>query len=126
MRLLVTAIGAAVFVLSHAIEAAAWSVFAGAFAPWFLNSGRAVLFTAALFFVAGIVVGVFTDRSRCVEFGLFLGLGGVSASVVGLSWWIGAGNLFPIVILVGALVLGLASVAGTTVTALIKRSRTAR
>ena len=45
--------GAAAFTAAHAVEVIAWrDVFApaGDYAPWFLNAGRAVAFTAACLF----------------------------------------------------------------------------
>src|SRR5579872_7463996 len=46
-------LGAAAFLIADAIEARYWSWFSGAarFSPWFLNAGRAVLFSVLSVFV---------------------------------------------------------------------------
>src|SRR5437763_10617386 len=46
-------IGAAAFLAAHALDARHWSDwFNGEYEPWFLNSGRAVLFTLGLLWMA--------------------------------------------------------------------------
>jgi hypothetical protein len=122
MPVIAIAIGAATFVVAHVIEAAAWNWFGGAHAPWFLNSGRAVAFTAACFFAAGALAGAVLDRGTPVRLGVWIGAGGLVAAVVVLFWRVGPGNLFPIAIAVGALVLFVSSVAGVSATRAVKRT----
>ncbi len=116
------AIGAATFLVAHAIEAAAWGWFGGAHAPWFLNSGRAVAFTATCFFVAGALAGAFIDRGTPVRLGAWIAGGGIVAAAIVLFWRVGPGNLFPIALAVGALVLVASSVAGTTASRALRRA----
>jgi hypothetical protein len=106
------AIGAATFVVAHIIEASLWGFFGGAHQAWFLNSGRAVAFTAACFFTAGLLVGAAGGRTAPMRHGVFLGLGGLLAAMVVLFTRVGAGNLFPIALTIGAVLLMASSVAG--------------
>jgi hypothetical protein len=76
-RLTAFLFGAAAFAAAHVVEVIAWrEVFVpgGNYAPWFLNSGRAVAFTAACLFCASIVYTWLADA-------------------VGDSWVVAAGNL---------------------------------
>jgi hypothetical protein len=52
-------IGLLTFTGAHAIEVAKWVPWFGAVhAPWFLNSGRAIVFTLGCVFAASLVAGV--------------------------------------------------------------------
>ncbi|HEY2152958.1 MAG TPA: hypothetical protein VGH34_19260 [Vicinamibacterales bacterium] len=105
-------IGAVTFLAAHAIEVAGWTtLFHGTRAPWFLNSSAAIAFTlAAVFAVSCLIVpsGLSAGQSR----GLGFGLGATIAMTVVLLAGPGPGTIFPIVIVFGATILVLASVAG--------------
>jgi hypothetical protein len=104
-------LGAGSFVVAHLAEAAWWTTwFRGVYAPWFLNSGRAVAFTAGCQFVAAAVVSAADQREALVR-GLYVAAGAVVAMVVVLAI-VGPGTLFPIVLGIGAIVVAVASVAG--------------
>jgi hypothetical protein len=115
------AIGAVTFVFAHVIEAAMWGFFGGAHQPWFLNSGRAVAFTAACFFAAGLFVGAGGGRTAPIRHGVLLAIGGLLAAAAVLLASVGAGNLFPIALTVGAAVLAASSIAGTIAARIAKR-----
>jgi len=106
-------LGAATFLAAHGVEATAWSRwFYGVYAPWFLNSGRAVAFTtASLMAVAAIVAIVSNSRLPWLVAGLNLAAGAVGAMIVVL-FAVGPGTLFPIAIAIGAAVVGVSSLAG--------------
>ena len=74
----------------------------GTFEPWFLNSGRAVAFTAALLLVAGASsappIGV--NRSSAAPMSA---AGALVAMIIVLAV-VGPGNLFPIVVAFGAVI----------------------
>jgi hypothetical protein len=64
-------LGGAAFLAAHAVEVWAWRTWfapAGDFAAWFLNSGRAVAFTAACLFVVS-AISVFLRRGGCSDDG---------------------------------------------------------
>ncbi len=107
--------GAVTFVAAHGVETLTWRTwFHGAYAPWFLNSGRAVAFTAALLLIAAAVVSA-DDRRESLLRGGNVGAGAMAAMLVVLAAGVG-GNLFPIVAATGALVVavstGVGAVAG--------------
>ena len=107
-------LGASTFVASHLVEATAWSTwFQGVAAPWFLNSGRAVAFTAACVFAGGFFATAFNrlERRGAVIDGCNVAGGAVVAMIVVLIA-VGPGTLFPIVIVIGATILAATAVAG--------------
>jgi len=110
------ALGAAVFGAAHLVLSARWREWfqpGGDFPPWFLNSGRAVALTAALLFMAGVVVGLTTRgpaRESIVAGGNLAG-GAIVAMCVVLAFT-GPGTLFPIALTIGAGVIVFNCVAG--------------
>src|SRR5438128_207120 len=61
-------VGALTFGIAHAIETAYWhSWFHGEYEPWFLNSGRAILFTLVCVAVASAMVALLNRSSRPVR-----------------------------------------------------------
>jgi hypothetical protein len=107
-------LGASTFVVSHLVEAAAWSTwFQGVAAPWFLNSGRAVAFTAACVFAGGVVATTFNrlDRSGAVIDGCNVAGGAVGAMIVVLIA-VGPGTIFPIVIAIGTTIMAASAIGG--------------
>jgi hypothetical protein len=94
-------VGGAAFLVAHLVQTLAWRTwFHGTFEPWFLNSGRAVAFTASLLVVAGAVVSASDWRESIVR-AANVAAGALVALIVVLSV-VGPGNLFPIVIAIGA------------------------
>src|SRR3954462_16016178 len=89
-------IGAAVFVAAHALEARHWSDwFNGEYEPWFLNSGRAVLFTLGLLAAASALTAALARSPRPVG-GLAICSGAFVAMAVVLFAGRNPGTLFPI------------------------------
>jgi hypothetical protein len=114
-------LGAGSFVVAHLAEAAWWTTwFRGVYAPWFLNSGRAVAFTAGCQFVAAAVVSAADQREALVR-GLYVAAGAVVAMLVVLAI-VGPGTLFPIVLGIGAIVVAAASVAGGLAGSALRRA----
>src|SRR3954449_6444481 len=109
------ATGASAFLASHMLEVAEWPAFdaAGAYKPWFLNSGRAVLFTAVWLFAAAAVEGAVAavDRRDALVRGATLAGGAVAAMAV-VMLWAGPGTIFPIALAFGAAIAGASGVAG--------------
>jgi uncharacterized membrane protein len=116
MRVGSVIVGAASFVAAHLVEVAAWQSWfnRGSTVPaWFLNSGRAVAFTMACVAVASALASASPRggrREAAVRAGL-VGAGAIVAMALVL-FAIGPGTLFPLVVLIGALVLAVATVAG--------------
>jgi hypothetical protein len=107
--------GAAAFLFAHAIEAARWDWFGPAHEPWFLNSGRALVFTALCLVAAGALAG------RSLRDGVYVAAGATVALIVVL-FLTGPGALFPIVMFMGAGVVVLSIVAGVRLRQVVKRS----
>jgi hypothetical protein len=104
-------VGGAAFIGAHLVQTLAWQTwFQGSYNPWFLNSGRAVAFTAALLVVAGAIVSA-DDRRESIIRGANAAGGALAAMIVVLAI-VGPGNLFPIVIAVGAAIAFTATEAG--------------
>jgi hypothetical protein len=104
-------VGGAAFLAAHLVLTLAWRTwFHGTFEPWFLNSGRAVAFTAALLVVAGVLVSA-SDRRESIIRGANVAAGALLAMIVVMSV-IGPGNLFPIVIAIGAAIAAASGGAG--------------
>lgn len=98
-------IGAVVFVAAHAVEARHWSDwFNGEYEPWFLNSGRAVLFTLGLLWMASALTTALARSPRHVR-GLAICGGAFLAMAIVLFTGPGPGTLFPITLGLGGLAL---------------------
>ncbi len=110
------ALGAAVFGAAHLVLTARWREWfqpGGDFAPWFLNSGRAVALTGGSLFIAGALVGLAARggvREAIVAGGNLAG-GAMVAMCVVLALT-GPGTLFPIALTIGAGVIVFNCVAG--------------
>jgi hypothetical protein len=110
-RVALVAAGFITFVVAHLVEAAKWTEwFNGQSRPWFLNSGRAVTFTAACLFVASAASGLRSDRP--LHHGVLVALGAVTAMIVVLFLGGRAGTIVPIVLALGGAILAAASMAG--------------
>lgn len=112
-RALTFILGAVAFGAAHLVEAAHWrDWFAGVYEPWFLNSGRAILFTLGAVAAASVLAAA-TGGAAAAETGLAAGLGAVVAmTVVMVLKPGGAGTIFPIVIVAGGVVLLAGTLAG--------------
>jgi hypothetical protein len=116
-------LGAATFVAAHLVQTLWWTTwFRGAYAPWFLNSGRAVAFTTGCQFIASAIASAADPREALVRGGS-VAAGAAAAMVVVLAF-AGPGTLFPIVIAVGTSVLAAASVAGALAGSGLRRTMT--
>jgi hypothetical protein len=105
-------IGAVVFVAAHALEARHWTDwFNGEYDPWFLNSGRAVLFTLGLLWVASALTAALSRSPRPVRGFAICGGAFVAVAVV-LFTGRGPGTLFPITLGFGGAALFCSIVAG--------------
>jgi len=114
------ALGAGVFGAAHLVLTARWREWfqpGGDFPPWFLNSGRAVAFTAALLSVSGVVVGLATrgtarkSARESIVAGGNLAAGAIVSMCVVLAL-IGPGTLFPIALTIGAGIIVFSCLAG--------------
>lgn len=118
--------GGMAFAAAHAIEASHWSDwFRGQYEPWFLNSGRAMLFTMAVLTLASVAIAALNRSSQPVR-GIAIGGGAFVTMTVLLFASPGPGTLFPIVLAAGGATLLCSSVAGAWVGAVIRRKVAAR
>ena len=121
-----SALGAAVFVTAHVIQMVFWREWfepRGDYAAWFLNSGRAVAFTAGSLFVAAVVVGIATRGvlRESVIAGGNLAAGAVVAMAVVLALT-GPGSLFPIALAIGAGIAAFSCIAGAFAGSLLRKT----
>src|SRR3954465_10612479 len=113
--------GGTTFAAAHAVEARHWSDwFGGSYEPWFLNSGRAVLFTLALVWVVSATLAAVNRSPRPVR-GIATGGGAFVAMAGLLVSGPGPGTLFPIVLAAGGAALLCSSLAGAWAGAVIRR-----
>jgi hypothetical protein len=112
-RALAFILGVAAFAAAHLVEAARWHEwFAGAYEPWFLNSGRAILFTIGAVAAASALAAAALGAAS-TESGIAAGLGAFVAMTVVLALKPGGpGTIFPIVILAGGVFLLAGTLAG--------------
>ena len=108
--------GAITFMAAHAVQWAAWDQWFGGgdnHPIWFLNSGKAVAFTAICLLAVGAVVGASaaSGRQESVVHGCCVAAGALAAMAVVL-FLTGPGNLFPIVLMFAAAVAAASSIAG--------------
>ncbi len=108
--------GATAFFAAHLLEVLAWRLVfepSGEHTPWFLNSGRAVAFTAACIFLVSFAYVRMNKRTRSSwtpDAGTIIA-GAVVALTVVLAA-VGPGTIFPIAWVVGAVIVAGASIAG--------------
>jgi hypothetical protein len=110
-------LGAATFAATHLVVVAKWVPwFHGPHEPWFLNSGRAVAFTAAALLLAGLAAGAWwaRDRTDAVGHGVNVAAGALLAMIVVLVV-VGPGTVFPIVIAFGGMIALFSSGAGALI-----------
>jgi hypothetical protein len=116
-------LGMATFLAAHAAEVAGWREwFYGVYAPWFLNSSRAVALTAgSLMVVAAIAALTIPDRRDWLMAGTNLAAGATVTMVIVL-FAVGPGTLFPIAIAIGTVVVAVSSVAGALAGAAVRHA----
>lgn len=101
------AVGLLTFVAAHAIEVAKWAAwFGGAHAPWFLNSGRAVIFTLGCLFVASLIAGI--RRWSGAAFAA-----GAATAMTAVLFFGEGSTIFPIVLTAGGLLIAATSLLGS-------------
>jgi hypothetical protein len=117
-------LGAVVFVTAHLVLMAGWREWFGGddVPPWFLNSGRAVAFTAGSLFLASVVAGLRTRGMPpdAMVTGGTVAAGAIVAMCVVLALT-GPGTLFPIALSIGAGVATISSAAGALAGSAIRR-----
>jgi hypothetical protein len=100
--------GLLAFAGAHAIETLMWSTwFESASSPWFLNSGRAAAFTLVCLLSVSLAAGWFRVPGVTIAAGAATGMVAVLFFKRG-----GAGTIFPIVLIVGGLVVAGATLLG--------------
>src|SRR3954467_13131248 len=101
------AIGLLTFSGAHAIEVAKWVPwFGGAHAPWFLNSGRAVVFTLGCLFAASLIAGILRLSAGAM-------VGGAVAAMALVLLLGGGSTIFPIVLVSGGFLIAGVSLLGS-------------
>ena len=108
-------LGAAMFLVTHLVVISKWTTwFDGQQAPWFLNSGRAVGFTALCLLVAGLVASASwaRDRDDAMTHSANVAAGALVAMTVVL-FFVGPGTIFPIVIVFGGAIALFSSAIGS-------------
>jgi hypothetical protein len=111
------ALGAAAFLAAHAVEMALWtSWFSTQWEPFFMNSGRAVAFTAACVLIAGLLAALFASDRRDALIHAGNVTAGAAAVMVFTVFWTGPGTLFPIAIVLGIAILAVGSYLGALAT----------
>jgi hypothetical protein len=118
-------LGAVLFAIAHWLQVTWWRDWfqpSGDYPPWFLNSGRAVAFTAGLLFVAGVLLGMVSRgvSQEAIVLGGNLAGGAVAAMGVVLGFT-GPGTLFPIALIIGAGITAISAIAGALVGTLMGR-----
>lgn len=111
--------GSATFVVVHRLIVVSWqSTFNGAanFAPWFLNSGKAILWMILAYVFVGFFASLFVGRRTAgawLDTGTTTATGGAIAMIFVLFTMAGGpGTIFPIVIVGGWLFLLAGSLTG--------------
>ena len=104
-------VGFTAFLGAHLLVRATW---AGPHDPWFLNSTRGAAFAGGVVFVVAFVVALRSvgEPMATVRRGLSAAVGACISMAVVL-FTIGPGTIFPIVLVIGAAFLTMATLAGT-------------
>jgi hypothetical protein len=101
-------IGLLTFAGTHTIEATMWNVwFGGVHRPWFLNSGSALAFTVLCLFAVSLIAGRFRISGPMIAGGAFIAMALIMFLREG-----GAGDIFPLVLVAGALFIAAAALLG--------------
>lgn len=111
-------VGGVAFLLSHALVVFGWASFdpGGRYRPWFLNAGRAVLFTAICLLAAAAVEAAIAASTRrdAVVRGANVAAGAVVAMIIVIVA-VGPGTLFPIALAIGAAIAAISAVSGALI-----------
>jgi hypothetical protein len=110
-------LGATAFLAAHAVEVVMWTAwFSPEFKPFFTNSGRSVAFTTACVLIAGLLAGLLArDRLDALIHALNV-TAGAAIVMTCVLFWSGPGNLFPIVIALGTVIVAVGSFLGALAT----------
>ncbi len=116
--------GASLFVGAHAVQWAAWRRWfdpTGGYPVWFLNSGRAVAFTAAWLAAAAFLGALCQPPPRAQVGRRMLSVAAGTVAAMGVVLFAtGPGSIFPIVLAVGAVLVAAPVAAGTYIAALAR------
>ena len=117
------AVGFGTFVLLQVFFALTWnSLFkwGGVDRPWFLNSGATIVLTLTVLFVVSLIAGLCVRVPQRTRLLAGLGMcGGANATMVVWLFVIGPGNIWPIVIVMGSLIITPAVILGIAIASLI-------
>ena len=106
-------LGATAFLAAHAVEVVMWTAwFSPQFKPFFTNSGRAMAFTTACVVIAGLLAGFLARDRRDVLIQAAAVTAGAAIAMTCVLFWVGPGNLFPIVIVLGTVIVAVGSFLG--------------
>lgn len=123
--------GALTFLVAHAVVLAGWRTWfdpAGAHTAWFLNSGRAVAFTAICLVAGAAVAGAF-GHDKTFGDRLWTGLAFAIGAVVAMACVLFAGDggtIVPIVLGTGAIVALASGLAGAVAGGAVRTALTGR
>jgi ABC-type protease/lipase transport system fused ATPase/permease subunit len=124
------ALGAGAFLAAHAIEVYYWRDWfdpAGRQNPWFLNTGSAVAVTTGAIAAASALSSLLRARSRRQVGGQSLGMAaGAIMAMTATLFAVGPGNIFPVVVAVGAGLVTISAVLGGWLGFVAASSRRAR
>ena len=117
------ALGSGTIVLLHVFFALTWnSLFkwVGVGWPWFLNSGATVVLTLTVLFVVALIAGLCVRVPQRTRLLAGLGMcGGANAAMVVVLFVVGPGNIWPMVIVMGSLLITPAVILGIAIASLI-------
>ena len=124
-RVISVVIGVAAFGVAHGLITGSWmrETFAPnpMFRPWFTNSTAAVLLTASVVALAAFAFALAArERSGALTRGITVGAGAI-VGMAAVMFQMGIGTLGPIALLVGAVVLIAAGIAGGGAAAALKK-----
>ena len=106
-------LGATAFLTAHAVEVIMWTAwFSPEFKPFFANSGRAVAFTTACVLIAGLLAGLLARDRRDALIHAGNVTAGAAIVLTCVLFWAGPGTLFPIVIVLGIVIVAVGSFLG--------------
>ena len=121
-------VGAVAFVGFHQALAATWQTWfdgGGGHSPWFLNLSDAVLAAAVVFFIVGLATSVLIAEPRVEEtsLGACQLVAGAAVPMIATLATLpeGPGSLAPLAMVVGIIVLLVATVAGALVGFAVRR-----
>jgi len=122
------AVGFGTFLLLHVFFALTWnSLFkwGSVDRPWFLNSGAATRLTLTVLFVVSLIAGLCVRVPQRTRLLAGLGMcGGATAAMVIWLFVIGPGTIWPIVTVIGSLLVTPAVALGIALASLIEFLRT--